>query len=138
MYSLLYVADNFSDFGPLVLRIAVGMIFLVHGLGKFKMWKMPASEQSSGAMSVMMKILSIVESLAGLAILVGYFTQLAAAVVGVVMFGALYFKIFVWRTPFTAMDKTGWEFDFLILAASVALFLMGPGAVSVDWFYLFI
>lgn len=86
----------------------------------------------------MMKILSIVESLAGLAILVGYFTQLAAAVVGVVMFGALYFKIFVWRTPFTAMDKTGWEFDFLILAASVALFLMGPGAVSVDWFYLFI
>jgi len=129
--SLIY---NYGDWGPLALRIAVGVIFLVHGVKKFKMWKMQSSDQMPKGMLNLMRFLSIVEPLGGLAILAGFMTQLAAVGLGLIMLGALRFKIFVWKTPFYMPDKNGWEIDLIILAAVVALLFIGPGALSLDWF----
>ncbi len=33
---------------------------------------------------------------------------------------------------FWATDQAGWEFDFLILAASLGLMLLGAGEISLD------
>ncbi|MBI2444371.1 MAG: DoxX family protein [Candidatus Magasanikbacteria bacterium] len=99
---------------------------------KWKMWKMTPSEQMPSGMLSLMKFLSVVEPLGGIAVLLGFLTQLAAAGLGLVMLGALRFKLGVWKMPFMAQDKTGWEFDLLILAAAIALFLMGGGAFGLD------
>jgi putative oxidoreductase len=123
---------QFSDLGLLALRIAVGVIFLVHGVQKWAMWKMRSSEQMPANMLVMMKFLSVVEPLGGLAVLIGFLTQLAALGLGIIMIGAIVVKRKVMKVSFTAMDKTGWEFDLIILAATIALFVFGGGVVSLD------
>lgn len=123
---------QFSDLGLLALRIAVGVIFLVHGIQKWAMWKMQPSEQMPANMLAMMKFLSVVEPLGGLAVFIGFLTQLAALGLGIIMIGAIVVKRKVMKVSFTAMDKTGWEFDFIILAATIALFVFGGGVVSLD------
>lgn len=119
-----------ANFSLLFLRVAVGVIFLVHGLGKRGMWKMQPSAQMSGGMLGVMKLLSVVEPLGGVAVLVGFLTNWAALGLGVIMLGALWFKINKWKTPFSATDKVGWEFDLLILASVLILLAYGPGALA--------
>jgi hypothetical protein len=45
------------------------------------------------------------------------------------MLGAMYFKMFKWSTPFSAQDKMGWEFDFLLFVSSVLILVSGGGAI---------
>ncbi|HEX9664433.1 MAG TPA: DoxX family protein [Patescibacteria group bacterium] len=121
-----------GDWGLLALRLAVGAIFLAHGLSKRKMWKMRPSEQMPAGMLNQMKLLSIIEPLGGLAVLLGLFTQLGALALGIVMLGAIYMKKIKWQVPFTASDKMGWEFDLILLTACLLLLLMGAGGISLD------
>ena len=123
---------QYSDYGLLALRIALGVIFLVHGTMKWAMWKMQPSPQMPASMIGMMKFLSIVEPLGGLAILAGFLTELATIGLSLVMLGAIYFKITQWKVPFMSQTNTGWEFDFINLAGLIALILMGGGAFAFD------
>lgn len=122
----------YPDIGLLALRLAVGFVFLYHGLKKRGMWKMQASPQMPAGMLNMMRLLSIAEPLGGIAMIVGFLTPFAAAGFIIIMLGAIYHKIKNWKVSFFAQDKTGWEFDFVLLAASIALLLLGPGSFSVD------
>ena len=129
---LLSSLTQYSDWGLLALRVAIAAIFLQHGLMKKGMWKMQPSEQMPAKMINQMRLLSIAEPLGAMAILFGFLTQWAAIGLGIIMLGAITFKTKVWHTPFMAQDKTGWELDFLILAACIALLLNGAGAISLD------
>ncbi|MBI4272248.1 DoxX family protein [Candidatus Uhrbacteria bacterium] len=123
---------QYNDLGLAFVRIVVGIIFLKHGKMKFGMWKMQASEQMPMQMLNIMRVLSIVESVAGLALILGLFVQLAAVTLGIIMLGAIYFKVFKWKKTFAG--DGGWEFDLILLAANLALILSGPGAWSLDRF----
>jgi len=48
------------------------------------------------------------------------------------MIGAISLKMSMMKVPFTANDKTGWEFDFVILSACIALFVLGAGTIGLD------
>lgn len=127
-----FTLQQFSAFGLLALRIAIGAIFWVHGTAKWAMWRTPPSAQMPSGMLRLMKILSIAEPVGALMLAAGFLTQIAAAGLGVIMLGALYFKIRAWKIPFTAQDKTGWEFDLMILAGAIALLFLGGGAWGLD------
>lgn len=114
----------------LALRLVLGIIFLVHGRAKRAMWKMSPSEQMSAGMIKLMRILSIIEPIAGILMILGLFTHLSALAMGIIMLGALRYKIAVWKMPFMAQNNTGWEFDLLILASALVIFVAGPGALS--------
>lgn len=79
-----------------------------------------------------MRFLSIVEPLGAIAVLFGLLTQLAAVGFCIIMLGAIWMKKRTWKVPFTTMQGMGWEFDFLILAVSLALILLGSGSFSLD------
>lgn len=126
--------NQYGDWGLLALRIAVGVIFLVHGLQKWAMWKMQPSEQLPVGMLSLLKFLSIAEPLGAVAVLSGFLTQMAAAGLGVIMVGAIWLKARVMKEPFTdsKAHKVGWEFDFILLAATIALFFFGGGTLALD------
>ncbi len=115
----------------LVLRIAVGIVFLVHGFQKFGMWKMQPSEQMPSNMLTIMRILSIAEPLGGLGILVGFLTRPASIGIGIIMLGAIYLKTSKWNRKFTG--DGGWEYDVVLLAAVITLLIAGAGTFSVDY-----
>ncbi len=81
-------------------------------------------------MILLMKALSIVEPLAGLALMTGVWARIASAVLALVMIGAIYFKQVVMSVGFTTPTGAGWEFDLVLLAALVCLKLAGPGVFA--------
>ncbi len=124
--------NNLQDVGLLLLRIAIGIIFIYHGFPKIRKSKEMANSMGKPNMSGFLIFLGTAETLGGIATILGLLTQIANIGFIIVMLGAIYMKKYKWNVPFFAMDKTGWEFDFLLLVAAAALVLLGAGSYSVD------
>lgn len=126
------------DWAAVALRLALGVIFLVHGYPKLK-----DMQGTSGFLAglgfkpgmLWAIILGVTEFAGGLALILGLFMRLAAGLLIISMAIATLLKIFKWKTPFSG-DQVGWEFDLLIIAVLVALILIGSGSVSLDHFLL--
>ncbi len=121
---------QFGDWGLLALRLALGAIFLVHGFKKLALWRARPGSQLGPGMLALMRFLSIAEPLGGLAMVLGWFTQLASVGLSLIMIGAIYFKIVMMKKKFST--EGGWEFDLIILAAAIALYFLGAGGLSLD------
>src|SRR3989338_2103944 len=122
--------SQYAGLAPLTLRLAIASIFIVHGKSKLTMWKMQPSDQMPLKMLNIMKALSIFETLGGLAILSGFLTPFASIGLGIIMIGAIYFKIFKWKIGFASQQGTGWEFDLMVLAGCATLAMSGAGDIS--------
>lgn len=120
---------QYSDIGLYLLRLAVAVVFLVHGLPKLK--NSQAMAQGMGWPKEAVMLLGAVESLSAVAMILGIYVQWAAILLGIVMVGAMYHKIAKWHMSFSAHDKTGWEFDLTLLVANVAILLTGGGAIKI-------
>ena len=129
---ILPMLQQYGDIGLLALRLALGVIFWVHGRSKWGMWKMQPTEQMPAKMISRMRSLSIAEPLGAVAVLLGLLTQLAAAGFCIIMLGAIWMKKRTWKTSFMSTQTTGWEFDFFILGVSLALIVLGSGSFSLD------
>lgn len=121
---------QYNDIGLLLLRFAIAAIFIYHAMPKLKNAKGMA--QMVGMPAGMVFMLGMMEMLASLGLVLGVYVQLAALVLAVIMVGAIYFKIAKWHVPFAAMDKTGWEFDLILLAASILLLVNKGGAIGIQ------
>lgn len=114
----MYIFNEFSNVGYLVLRLVVAVIFIYHAWPKLKSPEAMASVMPAKYV----RVLGLVELLAGLAIGLGVFMSWAALAIVVVMIGAIYYKVAKWKVPFWSHTSTGWEFDLILLA--VGLFLL--------------
>lgn len=121
---------QYNNVGLLVLRLAVAVIFLYHALPKLKDSKGMA--QMVGMPAGMIFMLGLVELLSSVGLIFGIYTQLSALLLAIVMVGATGMKTMKWGVPFAAMDKTGWEFDFILLAANIAILLNGGGVIGIQ------
>jgi putative oxidoreductase len=128
---------DFADWGVLALRVAVGIIFIVHGWPKLTQARTMGAgmAQMSGmsptVMTGWMALQGAVEVGGGILLILGIATQLVALAFVVIMVGAIGLKMTMMKVGFTAQQATGWEFDFILLAASLLLLLTGPGAVAI-------
>ena len=121
---------QFSDFALLILRLALGTVFIVHGTHKRGLWKMQPSAQMPAGLLSMLRVLSIAEPLGAVATLTGLLTQAAAAGFVLVMLGAIRLKITAFHKGFSG--DGGWEFDFLLLVGAIALLFLGAGRFALD------
>lgn len=127
---MIFELSQFSDLAFFVLRLALAAIFIYHALPKLK-----NSEQMGQAMGWTggnVLVLGLVEFVSSLGMISGLYIQAAALLLALVMIGAIYFKIVKWNAPFSAMDKMGWEFDLILLAASIFILVNGGGAIGVQ------
>ena len=125
------MSEVLTGWAPVFLRIAIGIIFIVHGYPKLNKNSKKTAEFLKGIGFKPGKfwalILGCVEFFGGLAVLVGVFTRTASVLLGIVMVIALYYNTVVWKKRFIG----GYELDFLILFALIALLLLGSGNLSV-------
>lgn len=121
---------------PVILRLVLGIEFIVHGYPKlFKDFKGTAGFLAGMGFKpgvFWAAVLGITEFFGGIVLLLGAFTRIAAGLLIISMAVATLFKIFKWNVPFTKGNDAGWEWDFIILGALIALFLLGAGTWSVD------
>lgn len=127
---MIFELNQYSDLAFLLLRLAIASIFIYHALPKLKNAKMMS--QAMGMPAGMIFMLGMVEFASSLGMIFGVYIQVAAFLLAMVMVGAIYFKTAKWHMPFGAMDKTGWEFDLILLAANIILLVNGGGAIGIQ------
>ena len=123
-------AHSCKDWALLALRIAIGIIFILHGWGKL-FGNAPGMTAFTGMVGMLGFLLPTVfayaaalsEFLGGIAVLLGVCTRVAAGLIGIVMIVAL---VIVKKFSFPAADV-----DLSLLAITIALALMGAGRYSV-------
>jgi len=121
------------DLSLLVLRVALGAIFIAHGGQKLFWSGLSGTTQSFETMGVPLAALAgplvtFVELFGGLALVAGLFTRVAAGGIAVTMTGAILFV----HLSQGFFAPQGIEFPMINLAVAVALVLVGPGAWSLD------
>lgn len=119
--------------GLLVLRLALGAVFIVHGGQKlFMMGPTGTGEMlvkmGVPAATVIGPLLSVVEPLAGIGVLLGLFTRLAGLAIACDMLGA----ILTFHIHHGFFVPIGIEFVMMNCAAGLALAFLGAGTFSVD------
>ncbi|MDA8229433.1 MAG: DoxX family membrane protein [Desulfitobacterium hafniense] len=126
-----------SQRADLILRLAIGIIFLAHGSQKLLGWF--GGYGWSGTMgfltgtlhipSVLAGLVILIEFFGGLAIIFGFLTRLAALGIAGTMVGA---AATVHLAKGFFLENGGVEYVFILLAVSVYLMIKGSGAFSVD------
>jgi putative oxidoreductase len=129
------LADQ-SEWGLLALRIGVGVIFIVHGWPKITgargMAAMMGGGEAKPVLVGVFTIQGVVEAGGGVLLILGVLTQLVVLAFAIIMIGAIFLKVTKWKTGFMAQQTTGWELDFVLLAASLLLFFTGPGEIAIQ------
>jgi putative oxidoreductase len=132
-------------FGPVVLRLAVGVVFLAHGAQKlFGLWGgggpscTAAFFQQLGLTPAYLLAIfvGLVEFFGGLLLIAGAFTLIASILLTLNMLVAVW-KVHVGSGFFLNWTNApglghGYEFNLVLIGSLVALMLTGPGALSVD------
>ncbi len=124
------------DWAPLALRIVLAAVFIVHGYPKlFKDFAGTSGFLSSlgfkpGALWAV--VLGVSEFFGGIALLLGVVSRVVASLLIVSMTVATLLKIIKWKAPFTKSDGQSWEFDLLLIAGLITVFLLGSGNWSID------
>ena len=124
------------DIGLLVLRVAVAAVFLTHGITKASFWTGHSLSARSRSFARIMRLLAIMEPICAVFVMAGALARFTAWGLSAVSLGAIYYKIEMLHASFMSTDKTGWEFDVILLAASAALVFAGAGALSIDAMFL--
>jgi putative oxidoreductase len=122
-----------QGWGITVLRVVVGIVFLAHGGQKLFVWGIGNVAGSFGQMEIPLPMLAapvvtLVEFLGGLALLAGLWTRWVAIPLAIDMLGAM-LAVHL-KAGFFLPD--GYEFVLTLLAANVALTLLGSGEASLE------
>ena len=125
--------DGLDSWGLLVLRFFLGFIFFYHSIPKLIASDKMAKGMGWSSSSVF--LLGFVELIAGLGLILGFYAEIGALLVGLIMLGAIYYKVFKWKISFFSADKCGWEFDFILLGAAISIIFLGAGEISLDFLF---
>jgi putative oxidoreductase len=121
-----------GGFAPVLLRVMVGTVAIVHGWPKLKnlgSFIERVSKLGLPVPEVFATAAALSEFLGGIALILGFFGRYAALFFGCVMAVAV-FRVH-WANGFLASNK-GFEFPLTLLVCCVALILTGPGPISID------
>ena len=125
--------SRWIDRGLLLLRVALGIVFVMHGGQKAFVY---GHAGVTGVMAslglpfpgVNAALITIVELGGGIALLAGAFTRVAAFLIA----GAMAVATLTAHLANGFFMPTGYEYTLTLLLSSLAVLMTGPGAYSVD------
>ena len=125
-------ASSAAEIGIAVLRVSLGVMWIAHALLKLLVFTLPGTAQyfaSIGFPGFLAYPVFAVELLGGIALLLGlYARQAALALVPVMAVAAWVHAPNGWLHTSAG---GGWEYPVFLIAASIALWLLGDGAAAI-------
>ncbi|NEU32217.1 DoxX family protein [bacterium LRH843] len=121
------------EWSSLILRVVLGITFLIHGIAKFQMGlgNVAGWFDSIGILGFLGYIVSFIELLGGIGLILGFGTRIISALIALVMVGA----IFTSKLPAGFMgngEMAGYELDLALLAMAIALLISGSRLFALD------
>jgi putative oxidoreductase len=128
------IDNRTAPYGALVLRVALGVMFLVHSLYlKLVVFTLPGTVkffESLGLPGAAAHATVAVEAIGGLMLILGVKTRYAAVALVPVLLGASWAH---WKNGWLFTNNGGgWEYPVFLAAATVVQALVGNGAFSVE------
>lgn len=123
-----------EDRGRLVLRIALGVLILLHGIAKLQHGLGPIEQMvtAHGLPSFVAYGVLVGEVVAPLMVLLGFYARIGAALIAINMLFA--FALAHMSQLIQLNEQGGWalELQGMYLAAAVAVALLGPGRYAIN------
>ena len=116
---------QFADFGFLLLRLMVGVVFITRGWNHLK--DPEARAKNIGVSKGFTSFLGGAEVAGSLGVIFGVLTQLAALGLILIMLGAIQRKIFVWHTGFWGGKTYGWHYDLMLVVMNLVIIFTNGG-----------
>jgi putative oxidoreductase len=110
------------------LRAAIGVIFIVHGSGKFGPGFVGFLTGPLGLPAELQIPIAIAETLGGILLIIGVLSRISASILSIIMLGA----IFHVKSAANFSGEGAYEYDLLLLAACLVIIVAGPGRVSIS------
>lgn len=136
------IFSPFNDVGLLILRLAMGLIFIIHGWPKLNPNSPLKGAAGFGGFLKQMGIplptffawvVALLETVGAVLLVLGLGTRILAILFAINMLVASFVaKRGFMKVPFVAQQTIGWEFDFALLATSLALIFTGAGNIALD------
>jgi putative oxidoreductase len=123
--------SNSSDYAALVLRLALGGMFLAHGLLKFLVFTLPGTAgffASVGFPGWTAYIVAPAEVLAGLALIAGLWTRWVALASIPILLGSLI--VHAGNGWLFSSPNGGWEYPLYLALTAAAVALLGGGRIA--------
>lgn len=121
----------YSLLAPFFIRIVAGLVFVNLGVLAFKnekrSWQISLNTLRVPNPSVAVKILGAVEIALGVMLVLGFYTQVAALILGLLTFAETYVE---YKDP--AILKRNFVFYLLVLSILLSLLFSGAGAFAID------
>ncbi len=108
------------------LRSALGVIFIVHGIGKFN----PGFSNfltSLGIPAEMQIPIALAELVPGILLVLGVLSRFSVVLISIIMLGA----IFLVKGAQSLTGDKGVEIDLILLASALVIMIVGPGRISI-------
>lgn len=120
------------DLSLLVLRIAVGVIFMAHGSQKlFGAFGGKGLDALVDAMGPIGYLVAIGEFFGGFGLVVGFLSRFSAASLIVIMIGAI---VKVHGKNGFFMSQGGFEYNLALIGILFSVLMMGPGRIAIGRF----
>ena len=117
----------FYDVAHFGVRITIGLIFIMHSLGKFDPG-FAGFVTKQGLPPEMQIPIALAEFVPGILLIIGGLTRISASLLSIVMLGA----IFVVKGAQNLTGQGGVELDLLLLASLLVVIVIGPGRISIS------
>jgi len=122
------IRDNkLHDITHFGIRAAIGVIFLVHGTGKFNPGFV-GFLTNIGFPPEMQIPIALAESVSGILLLVGVLTRISSSILSIIMLGAIFYV----KQAASLTGERGFEIDLILLAGCLVTIVAGPGRVSIS------
>ena len=110
-----------------LLRIIIGITFLVHGIAKLEdINGVIGFFGSLGLSAFFAYAVAFIETIAGAALILGFLTKIASVLIFIVIAGAII------TVKFKAGFLGGFEYDLVLIASLIAIFFTGNSFLSID------
>lgn len=125
--------ENRFEWSALVLRIVIGLTFVIHGIDKFQMGleNVAGFFGTMGLPAFLAYLVAFLEVVGGVALIAGLRTRVFSAVLAVIMIGAIV-KVKLAAGFMGGENGAGYEFDLALLAMLIALSISGSYKFGLD------
>ncbi|NIP61404.1 MAG: DoxX family membrane protein [Nitrosopumilaceae archaeon] len=118
-------SSKLNDIVFMGLRATIGVIFIVHGTGKFN----PGFVGFLNNISIQPEMqipIALAETIPGILLLVGVLSRISSSLLSIVMLGAIFYV----KQASNLTGDRGFELDLILLASNLVIIVAGPGRIS--------
>ena len=117
--------NKLHDIAHMGIRAVVGVIFILHGTGKFNPGFV-GFLTDIGLPAEMQIPIALAETIPGILLIIGILSRISSSLLSIIMLGAIFYV----KGASSITGDGGIEFELILLASNLVIIVAGPGRIS--------